>query len=98
MERLAGRVDDCADRLSTIDRVLPALSVPAAAFGAGSAGSPGRIGQELHRHWTAVLAARSGEAASAAVHLTDLARSLRTTDGQYAETDATAARRLSRES
>jgi hypothetical protein len=52
------------------------------------------VGRELHAHWDAILAARSREAADAAVRLHDLATSVRETAQRYAEADESAARRL----
>jgi hypothetical protein len=94
---LAARLDTAVHTLSTADRAMSALSVPARAFGAEDAGVPGRMGRELHARWDAVLAARSREAAQAAARLTDLAASLRTTRQQYAEIDETVARRIERD-
>jgi hypothetical protein len=94
---LAARLDTAVHTLTTADRTMSALSVPARAFGADDAGVPGRRGRELHARWDAVLAARSREAARAAARLTDLAASLRTTRQQYAETDGTVARRIERD-
>ena len=94
---LATRLDAAVDTLTTVDKQMPGLSVPARAFGAEEVGVPGRVGRELHARWDAVLAARSREAADAAARLADLAASLRTTHQQYAETDKAVARRIERE-
>jgi hypothetical protein len=94
---LAIQLDAAADTLTTVDQLMPGLSVPPRAFGAEEIGVPGRVGRELHARWDAVLAARSREAADAAVRLADLAASLRTTQQQYADTDETVARRIERE-
>jgi uncharacterized protein YukE len=98
MDQLADRLDQAADTLATVDKRMPALTVAASVFGASDdAGLPGRLGQELHAHWTAVLTARSHEAAGAASRLFDAARSVRATSRHYAETDDTVRRRLTRE-
>jgi hypothetical protein len=94
MIHLADRLSAAADLVTTVDRSVPDLMVPAGAFGADDAGVPGRVGRELHAHWEAVLAARSGEAADVAVRLRDLALSVRETAQGYAEADESAARRL----
>jgi hypothetical protein len=97
MDHLADRLDDAAEQLTTVDRKMPALTVPAGAFGADDGGLPGRLGHELHAHWTAVLRARSREAATAAAKLTETARSVRTSRQAYTETDELVGRRLRRE-
>lgn len=98
MDHLAERLDQAADRLTTMDRQITHLTVTAGVFGADDdAGLPGRLGHELHAHWTAVLRARSGEAASAAARLAETARSVRTTRREYEETDEHVRRRLARE-
>jgi hypothetical protein len=93
---LAARLDTAVHTLTTADRTMSALSMPARAFGADDAGVPGRMGRDLHARWEAALAARSREAAQTAARLTDLAASLRTTHQQYGETDETVARRIER--
>jgi hypothetical protein len=98
IDPLAERLSAAADLLTTVDRSVPGLAVPAGAFGADDAGVPGRIGHELHSHWDAVLAARSQEAADAAARLTDLARSVRETSRDYTDVDGAAAQRFQRES
>jgi len=85
-----------ADALATVDRSLPALTVPAGVFAAADEGTPGRLGRQLHAHWSAVLTARAHEAAAAAARLTDLAEALRETERQYAETDESVGRRVER--
>lgn len=94
--RLASQLDSAAEMLTTVDRSMPGLAVPARVFGADEVGVPGRLGRELHERWDAVLAARGREAAQAAARLAEMAASLRTTQQQYAETDETVARRLER--
>jgi hypothetical protein len=94
---LAIQLDAAAETRTTVDQLMPGLSVPARAFGAEEIGVPGRVGRELHARWDAVLAARSREAADAAVRFAELAVSLRTTQQQYADTDETVARRIERE-
>jgi hypothetical protein len=96
MDELADRLAAAADLMITVDRSRPALGVPSSAFGAGDAGVPGRLGRELHTHWTTVLDARSREATATAARLTDLAQALRATAQNYAETDDEAARRVAR--
>jgi hypothetical protein len=91
---LADRLSAVADLLTTVDRTLPGLALPAATFGADEGGVPGRVGRRLQAHWSAVLAARAEEAADTAAGLADLATSVRATTRQYAETDESAARRL----
>jgi uncharacterized protein YukE len=97
MEKLADQLDQAADALTTVDRAVPGLVVPAGAFGADDAGLPGRIGRRLHAHWHAVLTARAREAAAASAQLSEMARSVRTTERTYAETDDSAADRVRRE-
>jgi hypothetical protein len=97
MEKLAERLESAADALTTVDRSVPALIVPAGAFGADDVGVPGRLGQRLHQHWHAVLTARAREAADAAARLSEIARALRTTERGYAEADESVARRVARE-
>jgi hypothetical protein len=97
MDHLADGLDRAADTLTTVDRRLPVLAVPAAAFGADDAGLPGRLGRDLHAHWTAVLDARSHEAAGAAHRLTELAGSVRVTRRHYRETDEAVRDRFERE-
>lgn len=95
MEQLAGQLDAAVDVLTTVDRSVPALAVPAAIFGAAEAGGvPGRLGRELHARWAAVLEARAREASDAAGLLTELAASVRATTQDYATTDDMAARRV----
>ena len=96
MERLAERLESAADALSTVDRSLSAHAASPGAFGADDEGAPGRLGRELHARWRAVLAARSQEAAAAAVRLTALATEVRHTAKAYAETDDEAGRRVRR--
>ena len=95
-DALADRLTAAADLLTTVDRSVPGLAVPAGAFGADDAGVPGRIGRELHVHWDAVLAARSSEAADVAARLADLAQSVRRTSRDYTEVDEAAGRRFDR--
>ncbi|MGX6605362.1 type VII secretion target [Micromonosporaceae bacterium Da 78-11] len=97
MDQIADRLDQVADVLRAVDRQIPALSIAPGAFGADDAGTPGRLGRELHAHWAAVLDARSQEAAGAASRLSEVAQSVRITRRQYAETDETVQRRLKRE-
>ncbi|MET8147359.1 hypothetical protein ACIBSW_25840 [Actinoplanes sp. NPDC049668] len=97
MERLAERLESVAAALSTVDRSLPAHGSSPGAFGAGDEGAPGRLGLRLHERWTAVLAARSREAADAAARLTTLAADVRAVAVSYADTDDEAARRIRRE-
>jgi hypothetical protein len=97
MNDLADRLDRAADTLAGVDRRLPMLSVAPAAFGADDAGLPGRLGHDLHAHWTAVLDARAREAAAAAERLTGMAGSVRATRRHYDETDVAVRDRLRRE-
>lgn len=103
MDHLADRLDRAADTLTAVDRRMPALTVAVTAFGGSGtdaqagAGLPGRLARQLHAHWTAVLDARSREAASAAARLADAAQSVRATSQHYADTDDTVRRRLTRE-
>jgi hypothetical protein len=97
MDDLARRLESAADALTTVDRSIPALEVPAGAFGATDVGVPGRIGRRLHAHWRAVLEARSREAAEAATRLADMAQALRATQRGYADADEAVARRVERE-
>ncbi len=98
VDGLADRLADAADLLTTVDRSLPGLAVAAGAFAADEDGVPGRIGRELHAHWSAVLTARAQEAAETAARLTDLSASVRSATRGYTDTDEAAARRLGRES
>jgi hypothetical protein len=94
MNHLADRLDRAAESLTAVETRLPRLTVPPAAFGADDAGVPGRLGRELHTHWTAVLTARSREAATAAARVAEIAHSVRETQERYTTTDEAAARRL----
>jgi hypothetical protein len=96
MDRLVDRLTAAADALTTVDRAVPALSAPAGAFGTDHAGLPGRLGHELHAHWSAVLQARAREAADTAAHLAELAQGVRATAQDYSDTDDEVARRLER--
>lgn len=96
MDRLADRIDHAAAVLATMDRRVPELSPAAADFGADDTGRPGRIGRALYAGWTTVLAARAREAADASAELTEMARSVRATAGDYAATDDAVRRRLRR--
>ncbi|MEU7904164.1 hypothetical protein [Actinoplanes sp. NPDC049118] len=96
MEKLAERLESLADALTTVDRSLPAYGSSPGAFGADDEGVPGRLGRLLHERWTAVLAARSREAADAAAGLTTLAADVRMVARSYAETDDEAGRRIRR--
>jgi hypothetical protein len=89
-------LDSAAAALTTVDRSVSGLAVPARAFGADEVGVPGRVGRELHTRWDAVLAARGREAAEAAARLAEMAASVRSTQQQYADTDETVARRIER--
>jgi hypothetical protein len=97
MDDVAERLESAADVLSTVDRSIPALDVPAGAFGATGVGMPGRMGRRLHVHWRAVLEARAREAADVAARLSEMARALRTTQRAYADADEAVARRVERE-
>ena len=97
MDALAERLDSAADMLTTVDRSVPALEVPAGAFGATGIGTPGRVGRQLHAHWRAVLEARAREAADVAARLSEMAEALRTTRRAYADADEAVARRVERE-
>jgi hypothetical protein len=96
IDHLADHLDLAADTLTTVDRSVPGLAVPADAFGAAHAGVPGRLGRDLHARWLAVLDARAHEAVETAGRLTDLAQSLRATSKDYADADDEAARRVQR--
>jgi hypothetical protein len=97
MDDLADRLDRAADTLATVDRRLPVLAVAPAALAAYDAGLPGRLGRDLHTHWAAVLDARSREAAQLGSRLSEVAGAVRATRRAYAETDKSAASRLTRE-
>jgi hypothetical protein len=97
MDDLAERLESAADVLTTVDHALPALDVPAGAFGATGVGTPGRVGRQLHDHWRAVLEARAREAADVAARLSEMAGALRTTQRAYADSDEAVARRVERE-
>ena len=97
MEPLAEQLDAAADTLTTVDRRVPGLAVPVAAFGgAEPVGLPGRLGVELHARWSAVLQARAQEVSQAAGRLTELAVSVRASGRAYADTDAAVAARVGR--
>jgi hypothetical protein len=96
MELLAGQLDAAADVMTTVDRRVPAPPVPSAFAGDDPVGLPGRLGAELHAHWSAVLAARAHEAAGAAARLSELAGSARAAGRAYLDTDAAAADRVRR--
>ena len=96
MDRLADQIDNAAAVLSTMDRQMPLLAPAASAFGADDSGRPGRIGRALYAGWTAVLAARAREAATASTTLTQMAESVRAGARAYAETDDTVRHRFHR--
>lgn len=96
MEQLTDRLYAAADALATVDRSMSVLTVPAGAFAADDAGTPGRLGRRLHAHWSAVVTARAREAADAGARLTDLATALQKTQQEYAETDDSVVRRVER--
>ncbi|GAA3346103.1 hypothetical protein GCM10020358_55790 [Amorphoplanes nipponensis] len=96
MDKLAERLESAADALSTVDRSLSAHSASPGAFGADDAGTPGRLGRELHARWQAVLAARAQEAAAVSARLTTLAADIRLTGRAYNQTDDEAGRRIRR--
>ena len=96
MEQLATVLESAADALTTVDRSLPAHAAPPGAFGADDEGIPGRVGKQLHDHWSAVLTARSREAADTAKRLVELAADVRLTAKTYAETDDETGRRVRR--
>jgi hypothetical protein len=98
MEQVAESLHAAADTLATVDRALAAVSVPAGAFAADDAGLPGRLGRELHAHWSAVLIARAEEAAAAAAHLRDLAAAVTQTTSGYERTDRDASTHIERSS
>jgi hypothetical protein len=97
MDGLADRLDAAAEASTTVHRALPLLDPPAEAFGADGAGRPGRLGRDLHTHWTAVLDARAREATDAVARLSEAADAVRLARRRYAETDELAAHRLRRE-
>jgi hypothetical protein len=97
MEHLAERLESAADVLTTVDRSLPALDVPAGAFGATGVGTPGRVGRQLQAHWRAVLDARAREAADVVTRLSEMVGALRTTQQAYVDADEGVARRIDRE-
>jgi hypothetical protein len=97
MNHLADRLDRAAESLTTLQARLPLLAVPRQAFGADDAGAPGRLGHELHKHWSAVLTARSREAAMAAARVAEMADAVRDAQEDYTVTDESAAHRLRRE-
>jgi hypothetical protein len=99
MDRLADRLEQAADTLTTMDKRMPGHAVAAKAFGAAVSGGglPGRLGRELHEHWAAVLDARSREVGGAAARLADMAQSVRTTVRHYDQTDDLVRQRLTRE-
>jgi hypothetical protein len=98
MKQVAESLHAAADTLATVDRALAAVSVPAGAFAADDAGLPGRLGRELHAHWSAVLIARAEEAAAAATHLRDLAAAVTQTTSGYERTDRDASTHIERSS
>jgi hypothetical protein len=93
MDDLADRLDRAADKLAAVGKRMPAPT----GFGGSGPGLPGRLGRELQTHWTAVLDARSREAAGCATRLADAAQSVRTTLRHYSDTDELVRRRLARE-
>lgn len=97
VETLADRLDAAADALTTVNRSVPHLTVPAGALGADDAGVPGRIGRRLHARWEAALTARAREAADTAGRVADLATAVRATARSYVEADESVANRVSRE-
>ena len=97
MDSVAHHLEQAADAMSALERETAALAVPAGALAAGEPGLPGRLGRALYAHWSAVLAARSREASTAAGRLAEMAHAVRTTSEQYTETDEAVRHRLTRE-
>ena len=97
MNQLADTLDLGVDALATMEARLARLTVPVSSLAPDESGLPGRLGRSLHTHWTAVLAARSREAASAATRLSELAAAVRTAQDHYTSTDEAAAARLRRD-
>jgi hypothetical protein len=97
MNHLADNLDRVVDALVTMEARLPRLTVPVESLAPDESGLPGRLGRSLHAHWSAVLSARSREAASAATRLSELAAAVRTAQDHYTSTDEAAAARLRRD-
>ncbi|MEV4345961.1 hypothetical protein AB0J83_15955 [Actinoplanes sp. NPDC049596] len=98
MDHLAETLDGAADDLRTVERAMAQLTVPPGTFGeATPTGAPGRLGRDLHEHWTAAVAARAQEAAGASARLTAMATAVRAVRDDYLETDDAVRRRLARE-
>ena len=97
MDRIADEIEQAVAALTTLERSVPALAAPPAAFAADDVGRPGRIGRLLHARWAATLSARAREAAGAAGQLSEIAQAVRDTSADYRTSDEAARRRLRRE-
>jgi Excreted virulence factor EspC, type VII ESX diderm len=97
MNHLADTLERGVDALAMMQARLPHLTVPVEALAPDESGLPGHLGRSLHSHWSAVLSARSREAASAAARLSELAAAVRTAQDHYTSTDEAAAARLRRD-
>lgn len=95
--RLAGRLDAAAATISGSAAALGGLHHDPAEFGAAGPGRVGELGRALHARWSAALYAREREASRAAAELAETAAAVRRAAAGYAEADADAARRLTRE-
>jgi hypothetical protein len=67
MDELAQRLESAVDLLTTVERSVPALEVPAGAFGATGIGLPGRIGtrEAIRTPWPSRSPARKSPASCA---------------------------------
>jgi hypothetical protein len=81
------------ERLAGAGAALGELDPGARAFGADAPGRLGELGQALHRHCAAALAARAREAAAHGARLVDVATALRDAAAGYADIDRSAADR-----
>jgi hypothetical protein len=91
------RLVEAAQAMTAAERVLSRMEVDPAALAVSAPGLAGQLGRALHQRVVEALTARSREATDAARRLGEVADALRTTADRYADVDAAASRRMSRE-
>jgi hypothetical protein len=91
---LAARVDAAAAVVASAASHLDDLDASASVFAVDAPGHIGEAGRDLHAQWVGALAARAREAAAAEARLAETASTLRIIEAGYADSDASAGRRL----
>jgi hypothetical protein len=87
VDDVAARIDAVAATIAEVHHRLQHGDGPAHAFAADGPGALGHLGAALHQQFTAGLAAREREAATASSALGALAGNLRTAAARYREVD-----------